>query len=149
MGEFNFDELDNMIEPVDKEKNKQKMLEALNKAFDNGTPFIDYCDQYVYAIIPNQGYTEWKEYSYIREDGELQKNVRDSEMAFLVIKEEVVRGLPEVVPDLNVTTVNELASKHEKDPKGFIEALIAELPNLPIVKNKDELNKAISLVETS
>ncbi|MHA1684376.1 MAG: hypothetical protein ACTSUE_25795 [Promethearchaeota archaeon] len=147
--EFNFNDLDSLVEPVDKDANKAKMLEKLPAAFDNGVPFIDYCDAYVYALIPKDpDGSEWKEYSFMREDGALTRDTRDKEMAFLVIKEEVVRGLPEVVDGMNVTKVNELASKHPKDPVGFIGAMIAEMPELPLIRSKDELGKVIDLVKS-
>ncbi|MBD3187503.1 hypothetical protein GF325_11780 [Candidatus Bathyarchaeota archaeon] len=148
--ELNFDDLDSLVEPVDKPKNKEKMIEVLGTAFDNGTPFIDYCKMYVYALMPmDADGNEWKEYSFIREDGALTKDKRDKEMAFLVIKEEVVRGLPEVVEGLNVTKVNEIADDHVNDPKGFIADLMEKMPELPLIREKGELQKAIDLVKSA
>ena len=144
-----FDALDALTEPIDKDANKAKMLEKLQGAFNNGTPFIDYCKDYVYAMIPESD-DNWKEYSYITEDGQLSKNDRDPEMAYLVIKEEVVRGLPEVVEGLNVTDIQEITDSHLNDPKAVIDGLIAKLPaNVPIVRNKDDVQKAIDIVQNS
>ncbi|MHA1700270.1 MAG: hypothetical protein ACTSWN_15610, partial [Promethearchaeota archaeon] len=81
---------------------------------------------------------------------EIEKNERDKEMAFLVIKEEVARGLPELLPDLNVKPVLEITEKHVNDPQGLILELIANVdPRVPVVRSKDELNKAIDLVKSA
>lgn len=147
--EFSFDNIDAFLDPIDKDKNKATMLEKLPITFDHGTPFIDYCDGYVYAIYPNADGSEWTEYSYTREDGNLVKDKRDAENAFHVIKEEIIRGMSEIV-EFNVNDVNEIAAKHDGDPKGFIEAIVQKLdPKVPIVRNKDGLQKAIDMVQTS
>ncbi|MHA1369168.1 MAG: hypothetical protein ACTSRA_05595 [Promethearchaeota archaeon] len=151
MGDDPFANLDAMMEPVDKDANKAKMVEKLEESFNNGTPFISYCDNYVYVIYPKDpdGNT-WMEYSFMRETGEIEKNERDKEMAFLVIKEEVARGLPELLPDLNVKPVLEITEKHVNDPQGLILELIANVdPRVPVVRSKDELNKAIDLVKSA
>ena len=151
MGEDPFDALDALTEPIDKEANKAKMMEKLKGAFDNGTPFIDYCKDYVYAMIPDDADgNNWKEFSYITEDGQLSKNERDSEMAYLVIKEEVVRGLPEVVEGLNVNEIQDITDSHVNDPKAVIGDLISKLPaNVPSTRTKDDLQKAIDIVQNS
>ncbi|MFX0100109.1 MAG: hypothetical protein ACFFCS_11055 [Candidatus Hodarchaeota archaeon] len=149
MGEDPFDALDALTEPIDKDANKTKMLEKLQGAFSNGTPFIDYCKDYVYAMIPEAD-GNWKEYSYITEDGQLTKNDRDPEMAYLVIKEEVVRGLPEVVEGLNVTEIQEITDSHLNDPKAVIADLIAKLAaNVPVVRSEADVQKAIDIVQNS
>ncbi len=147
--EFGFDNLDNLLEPIDKGKNKEEMASKLKDSFANGTPFIDYCEEYVFLLAPTGG-NEWIEYSFIREDGQLTKEKRDLETAFHVIKEEIIRGLSEVAPDLNVNQVNDIAAKSNNNPRTFVDAVINELdPKIPIVRSVNDLQKAIDIVQSS
>ena len=141
--------LDEFLEPVDKDENKAKMVEELQSSFDHGgTPFIDYCKGYVYLAYADGD--EWQEYSYVREDGNLNTTKRDAETQFHVIKEEIIRGLSEIVEDLNVNQVNELGEKAANDPQKFIDSVIAELDaKVPIIRSKDEIQKAIDMVQNS
>nr|MDO8115151.1 hypothetical protein [Candidatus Sigynarchaeota archaeon] len=151
MPDFDFNALDGLMAPIDKEKNKAAMIEKLQASFANGMPFIDYCDQYVYLSFPSPDGKEWTEFSFMRGDGNLSKDKRDPENAFHVIKEEIIRGLGEVFPDLiTVNAINAIAAKHDKEPKGFIAEIIQALnPKVPIVRKKDELQKVIDMVKTA
>lgn len=145
--EVNFDDLDKLIEPIDKEGNKAAMLEKLQNSFNNGTPFIDYTDQYVFLAF--QDGNKWSELSFIREDGNLSTSKQDPETALHDIKEEIVRGLSEGV-DINANDVTAMANNAGNDPAAFIADVIANLPpQVPIIRSQDELQKAIDLVQSA
>jgi hypothetical protein len=147
--ELSFNDLDNLVEPIDKETNKATMVEKLQGSFANGVPFIDYCDGYVYLVYPDGD--EWTEYSFTREDGNLAKVKRDAETTFHIVKEEVIRGLGEVVPDaFNTNDINAMAEAAGNDPRQLIDAMIAQLdPAVPIVRSEAELGKAIDMVQSA
>lgn len=145
--EISFDDLDKLIEPIDKDANKATMIEKLQNSFNNGTPFIDYTDQYVFLAF--QDGKNWSEFSFIREDGNLSKSKQDPETALHDIKEEIIRGLSEAV-EINANDVTAMANNAGKDPVAFIADAIANLPpEVPIIRSQDELQKAISLVESA
>ena len=145
--EINFDDLDKMMEPIDKDANKAAMIEKLQNSFENGTPFIDYTEQYVFLAF--QDGNSWAEFSFLREDGNLSKSKQDPETALHDIKEEIVRGLSESV-EINANDVTAMANNAGKDPAAFIADVIANLPpEVPIVRSPDELSKAIDLVQSA
>ncbi|NMC05006.1 MAG: hypothetical protein GYA24_07340 [Candidatus Lokiarchaeota archaeon] len=148
--EFNFDDIDKMLAPIDKEANKVAMIEKLNAAFTTGTiPFIDFTQAYVFLVYPTADGKEWNELSFMREDGNLSKSKQDPETAVHDIKEEIVRGLSEFV-EINVNQVTAIATKHAKDPKAFIAEIVATLPaSTPILRSQVELPKVIDLVKSA
>jgi hypothetical protein len=145
--EISFDDLDKMMEPIDKEANKATMIEKLQNSFASGTPFIDYTEQYVFLAY--QDGSNWAEYSFLREDGNLAKSKQEPETALHDIKEEIVRGLSEGV-EINANDVTAMANNAGKDPAAFIADVIANLPpEIPIIRSQDELQKAIDLVQSA
>jgi hypothetical protein len=148
--EFNFDDIDKMLAPIDKEANKAAMIEKLNGSFATGaTPFIDFTQAYVFLVFPSPDGKEWNELSFIREDGNLTKSKQDPETAVHDIKEEIVRGLSEFV-EINVPQITGIATTHAKDPKAFIAEVIKVLPpSTPILRSKADLPKIIDLVKTA
>ncbi len=148
--ELNFDDIDKMLAPIDKDANKAAMVEKLNAAFAGGvTPFIDYTQAYVFLVFPTPDGKEWNELSFIREDGNLTKSKQDPETAVHDIKEEIVRGLSEFV-EINVTQVNGIATTHAKDPKAFIAEMIKVLPpSAPVLRSQADLPKVIEMVTTA
>ncbi len=147
--EFNFDDIDKMLAPIDKPANKAAMIEKLNQSFVGGViPFIDFTQAYVFLVFSADG-KEWNELSFMREDGNLTKSKQDPETAVHDIKEEIVRGLSEFV-EINVPQVTGIATKFAKDPKGFIAEIIKVLPtSTPILRSQAELAKVIDLVKTA
>jgi hypothetical protein len=150
MPDFDFDAIDKMLAPIDKQQNKTAMIEKLQGSFASGvTPFIDYCQAYVFLVFPTPDGKEWNELSFMREDGNFTKSKQDPDTALHDIKEEIIRGLSEFV-DINANQVTTIANKHPKDPKGFIAEIIATLPaNVPILRNQSELAKIIDMVKTA
>ncbi|MBN2153014.1 MAG: hypothetical protein JW839_16295 [Candidatus Lokiarchaeota archaeon] len=148
--EFNFDDIDKMLAPIDKDANKAEMLEKLNAAFASGmTPFIDFTQAYVFLVFPTPDGKEWNEISFMREDGNLTKSKQDPETAVHDIKEEIVRGLSEFV-EINVTEVTGVATTHAKDPKAFIAEMIKVLPaSAPVLRSQAEIQKVIDMVKSA
>ncbi|MEX2680592.1 MAG: hypothetical protein Q6373_003280 [Candidatus Sigynarchaeota archaeon] len=148
--EFNFDDIDKMLAPIDKEANKAEMIAKLNAAFASGaTPFIDYTQSYVYLVFPTPDGKEWNELSFIREDGNLTKSKQDPETAVHDIKEEIVRGLSEVT-DINVNQITSIATTYAKDPKSFIAEMIKILPpSAPVLRSQADLPKVIDMVKSA
>jgi hypothetical protein len=148
--EFNFDDIDKMLAPIDKAANKATMIEKLNSSFTGGViPFIDFTQAYVFLVYPTPDGKEWNEFSFMREDGNLSKSKQDPETAVHDIKEEIIRGLSEFV-EINVTQVTGIATKFAKDPKAFIAEIIKALPpSTPILRSQAELPKVIDLVKTA
>ncbi len=149
--ELNFNDIDKMLAPIDKDANKAAMIEKLNAAFSSGmTPFIDYTQSYVYLVFPaTPDGKEWNELSFIREDGNLTKSKQDPETAVHDIKEEIVRGLSEFV-EINVNQVTGFANTHAKDPKAFISEMIKVLPaSAPVLRNQADLPKVIDMVKSA
>ncbi|HME51268.1 MAG TPA: hypothetical protein VKM55_03565 [Candidatus Lokiarchaeia archaeon] len=145
--EISFDDLDKLIEPIDKDGNKATMIDKLQNSFNNGTPFIDYTEQYVFLAY--QDGNKWSEFSFIREDGNLSNSKQDPETALHDIKEEIIRGLSESV-EINANDVTAMANNAGTDPAAFIADVITNLPpEVPIIRNQDELSKAIDLVQSA
>nr|MDO8088048.1 hypothetical protein [Candidatus Sigynarchaeum springense] len=148
--EFNFDDIDKMLAPIDKEANKAEMIGKLNAAFASGMiPFIDFTQSYVFLVFPTPDGKEWNEFSFIREDGNLTKSKQDPETAVHDIKEEIVRGLSEFV-EINVNQVTGIANTYAKDPKAFISEMIKVLPaSAPVLRSQADLPKVIDMVKSA
>ena len=70
---------------------KNKITSILESSFENGTPFIDYTEDYIYCLIP-QGDGNWKEISYDFPSKELDDRIITSTIALRMIVEEVEKG---------------------------------------------------------
>lgn len=125
--------------------------EILDSAFDNGTPFIIYTDDYIYGLIPLDAEgSRWKEISYMFEgEGDnLETREMAAELSFQFLCEEVEKGLSHYLEDLNVNKVKEFVNSiKEKSGEEKIKAIINELINksanysasMPIIKTKADL----------
>ncbi len=128
---------------------KDEFIAILDKSFANGTPFIDFTDDYIYVLMPNDGAgEEWTEAVYLKEDSSVEKRVFKAEKAWAMFLEEFEKGLAGSVEDLMVGHIKEVREKLAAKPaperiKGLIADVVAN-PNsysakLPIVKNQGEL----------
>ncbi len=128
---------------------KDEFIAILDKSFTNGTPFIDFTDDYIYVLTPNDGAgEEWTEAVYLKEDSSVEKRVFKAEKAWAMFLEEFEKGLAGSVEDLMVGHIKEVREKLAAKPaperiKGLIADVVAN-PNsysakLPIVKNQGEL----------
>ena len=129
----------------------KEILDILDSAFDIGTPFIVYTNDYIYGLIPlDVKGQRWKEISYMFE-GE-KDNLETREMAaklsFQFLCEEVEKGLSCYVEDLNVIQIKEyIESIKDKSGEEKIKAIIEELitksknysNSMPIIKSKEDL----------
>nr|MDO8100367.1 hypothetical protein [Candidatus Njordarchaeota archaeon] len=105
--------------PVDKSKNANEMLTLLNKAYSSPPSIITYTEDYVYALFPvSPGGDRWVEVSFITPDGTIDKKELSSKDAIMYLIKEIVEGL---------------ASYFEE---------------LPIVKDKDSFEKAVSKIKS-
>ena len=127
----------------------------VDSSFDNTnyTPFWTYNSDYIFGMIPadSEG-SRWIEVSYTFEDPDepLVKNERNADLSYQFLLEELTKGVPFYVEDLNVNKIKEFAKSIEsKSGPEKIVAIITELinnsnnysTNLPIIKNQDELGK--------
>ena len=105
--------------PVDKAKNANEMLTLLGKAYSSPPSIITFTEDYVYALFPiTAGGDRWMEVSFITPDGTIDKKELSSKDAIMYLMKEIVEGL---------------ASYFEE---------------LPIVKDKDSFEKAVSKVKS-
>jgi hypothetical protein len=129
---------------------KDEMIEILDSSFANGTPFIDFTDDYVYVLkADDPDGSTWTEAVYMKEDAEVEKRTFPAEKAWAMFLEEFEKGLPGVVEDLSVAHIREViegigdVAAAEK-----IKALIADVvansgsysANLPIAKSEGDLD---------
>jgi len=125
----------------------------VDSSFDNTnyTPFWTYNSDYIFGMIPaNSEGSRWIEVSYTFEDPDepLVKNERNADLSYQFLLEELTKGVPFYLEDLNVNKIKEFAKSIEsKSGPEKIFAIITELinnsnnysTNLPIIKNQDEL----------
>ena len=105
--------------PVDKAKNANEMLSLLSKAYSSSPSIITFTEDYVYTLFPTSAAGDkWMEVSFITPDGTIDKKELSSRDAIMYLIKEIVEGL---------------ASYFEE---------------LPIVKDKDSFEKAISKVKS-
>ncbi len=128
---------------------KDEFIAILDKSFTNGTPFIDFTDDYIYILMPNDAAgEEWTEAVYLKEDSTVEKRVFKAEKAWAMFLEEFEKGLAGSVEDLMVGHIKEVREKLAAKPaperiKGLIADVVAN-PNsysakLPIAKNQGDL----------
>lgn len=125
----------------------------VDSSFDNTnyTPFWTYNSDYIFGMIPaNSEGSRWIEVSYTFEDPDepLVKNERNADLSYQFLLEELTKGVPFYLEDLNVNKIKEFAKSIEsKSGPEKIVAIITELinnsnnysTNLPIIKNQDDL----------
>ncbi|HMF33356.1 MAG TPA: hypothetical protein VKK79_18160 [Candidatus Lokiarchaeia archaeon] len=128
---------------------KDEMIEILDSAFANGTPFIDFTDDYVYVLKPEDADgSTWTEAVYMKEDSEVEKRTFPAEKAWAMFLEEFEKGLPGCVDDLSVAHIREVREGFGNMPAAEkIKALIADVTanagsyaaNLPVIKSQGEI----------
>ncbi len=129
----------------------KEIIEILDVAFDYGTPFLIYTEDYIYGLIPIDAEgSRWKEISYmfIGEGGDLETREMAAELSYQFLCEEVEKGLSHYLKDLKVNNVKEFVNSiKEKSGEEKIKAIIDELINksanysasMPIIKSKADL----------
>ncbi|GAB4321249.1 MAG: hypothetical protein Kow0069_25520 [Promethearchaeota archaeon] len=99
---------------------------------------------YLYALVPLGG-EKWKELVLMLEDDSLEEHEMEASKAFLMLMEEIEKGLPGYVEDFKVLLVREFKEGLEGKPDDEkIRAVIDELlnnpskysANLPVVKKE-------------
>ncbi len=128
---------------------KDEFIAILDKSFANGTPFIDFTNDYIYILTSNDAAgEEWTEAVYLKEDSSVEKRVFKAEKAWAMFLEEFEKGLAGFVEDLMVGHIKEVREKLAAKPaperiKGLIADVVANptsySANLPIVKNQGEI----------
>ena len=127
---------------------KDKFISILDSAFQNGSPFIDYTVDYIYCLIPTSDPAKWKEVSYDISGSELEEKELDSPMAFVLLCEEIEKGLSMYIEDFMLGKFKEFKeSIKDKPDDEKITSIITELTtnnttysqNLPVAK-KDNLD---------
>ncbi|MHA1338566.1 MAG: hypothetical protein ACTSRZ_02380 [Promethearchaeota archaeon] len=125
---------------------KEKLIAALESAWDNGKPFIDYTKDYVYALIP-VGDGNWKEFSYDRQSGELEERTINGATAFRMLIEEIEKGLALELEEFMLNDFRDFRNSLGGADEEKIVKVIEELYNnsekyskdFPIIKNKGDL----------
>ena len=127
---------------------KDKFISILDASFENGTPFIDYTSDYIYCLIPTADSAKWKEVSYDISGAELEEKELDSKLAYVMLCEEIEKGLSMYIEDLNVLKFKEFKESIKDKPDAEkISGVITELTTngsnysqgLPVAK-KDTLD---------
>ena len=130
---------------------KEKYIEILHHSFDEGTPFINFTENYSYALIPHG--VKWMEVSYDFEDKDIMDNHEiDSVHAYFNFCEEIEKAMGE---EMNVFYLNrwkDFKTTLKGSEQEKLIALIKELlekpdyfaEDLPVVVNKDDMDKVIS-----
>lgn len=129
---------------------KEEFANLVDSSFNKGTPLWIYTKDYIYGMIPADN-DRWVEVSYTFEDPQepLFTTERNADLSFQFLFEELSKGLSFYVKDFNVQKIKDFAKGLEGKPgSGKINAIIEELinnsanysSNLPIIKNKSELN---------
>ena len=122
----------------------------VDSSYDNGTPFWLYTSDYIFGMIPTDN-DRWIEVSYTFEepDEPFYKTERNADLSFQFLLEEVEKGVSFYVEDLKVPLLKEFTITLEgKSGTDKMNAIVSELisnsakysANLPIIKNKDQLN---------
>ena len=134
---------------------KNKITSILDSSFENGTPFIDYTEDYIYCLIP-QGDGNWKEISYDFPSKELDDRIINSTIALRKIVEEVEKGLSMEIEDFMLGSFKDFRiSLGDIPDQEKLEALIKELttngkkyssslPVLPSIDKLDEIKSKIT-----
>jgi len=134
---------------------KDKLFQHLDTAFENGTPFIDYTDYYIYCLIP-QSDGNWLEVSYDIASAEMDERTVNSTIAFRMLIEEIEKGISMEIEDFMLNNFkdfrNSIADKPEGEKAGLI---IKELTlntqkyssNLPIITSKDKVDEIKSRIK--
>lgn len=127
---------------------KDELLAIIESAWDNGSPFIDYTDYYVYCLIP-KGDGNWTEVSYDINDATIDKRDMNGTIAYRMLVEELEKGLSGELEDFMLGTFKQFREGlgDMPDPEKIV-AIIKELhanpgkysKNLPVVKSKDDLD---------
>ena len=128
---------------------KDKLIQRLDTAFDNGIPFIDYTDYYIYCLIP-QSDGKWLEVSYDIASSELDERTINSTVAFRMLIEEIEKGISMEIEDFMLNNFkdfrNSIEDKPEEEKAGLVIKELTLNPqkyssNLPIITSKDKLDE--------
>lgn len=129
---------------------KDEFCEILDSSFANGTPFIDYTDDYVYVLkADDPDGNQWTEAVYMKEDSSVEQRTYPAEKAWAMFLEEFIKGLPGSVQDLSVAHIKEVQESFgDMSAAEKIKALIADVianpgsyaGNLPVVKDQGEVD---------
>lgn len=127
---------------------KTEFITALETAFDEGLPFIDYTEFYSYALIPKGD--QYHEISYDFEDHEIMENrTLDPAKAFANFCEEVEKALAEELELFYLNKWREFKDSLSGNEAEKLKKLIEELINntdtygkdIPIIKNPEDIAK--------
>ncbi len=129
---------------------KNEFLSIIESSLDKGIWI--FTQDYIYGMVPSDpDGNRWIEVSYTFDDDDpLVKNERNADLSYQFLFEELEKGLPYYIEDFHVNNLKEFAKTIEsKLAPERINSLISELINnsnkytinLPLIKNKDELEK--------
>ncbi|TFG20930.1 MAG: hypothetical protein EU530_01900 [Promethearchaeota archaeon] len=128
---------------------KEKMIAILEGAFDKGVPFIDYTPNYIYCLIPTDDEDKWLEVSYDIPSKEFDERSLTSEKAYVMLCEEVEKGISMEITDFMVAKFKEFKESikdksHSEKIVGIIDELVTHTTNysqnLPIITKKESLD---------
>ncbi|MCP4760627.1 MAG: hypothetical protein GY870_02525 [archaeon] len=126
---------------------KEKLIETMEKAWDNGIPFIDYTDFYVYCLIPKTD-GKWSEVSYDIGDKTIDEREINGTIAYRMLIEEMEKGISGELEDFMLGTFKDFRIGLGDKPEGEkLVDIIKELTensatyskNLPILSSKDNI----------
>ncbi|MCF2140986.1 MAG: hypothetical protein K9W44_13090 [Candidatus Lokiarchaeota archaeon] len=121
---------------------KTEFITALEQAFAEGIPFIDYTEFYTYALIPKGG--QYLEISYDFEDHEIMENrTLDPIKAYNNFCEEVEKALAEELELFYLNKWRDFKASLSGDEAEKLPKLIEEL-----VKNSDTYGKDIPIIKS-
>ncbi|TFH28847.1 MAG: hypothetical protein E4G98_04740 [Promethearchaeota archaeon] len=126
---------------------KDEFISILDGSFSEGTPFIDFTENYSYALIPQGG--KWLEVSYDFEDHEIiEKRTMEPVDAYNKFCEEIEKALAEVLELFYLNRWKEYKASLSEDEAGKLPKLIAELTgntaeygkDIPIITKAEDLS---------
>lgn len=129
---------------------KDKFIAEVEASFANGKPLVTHTPDYAYAMVPLAADgSKWKELVLMKDDEHLDEAEKEPHTAFLMICEEIEKGLPGYVQDFRVVDFRNFKEGLEgKSDAEKIQAIIEELgsngakysENLPVVTTKEGLS---------
>ncbi|MHA1776813.1 MAG: hypothetical protein DRO88_07415 [Promethearchaeia archaeon] len=127
---------------------KTEFMTAIETAFDEGLPFIDFTEFYTYALIPKGD--KYLEISYDFEDHEIMENrTLDPAKAYFNFCEEVEKALAEELEIFYLNKWRDFKNSLSGNEAAKLPKLIEELVNntdtygndIPVIKSPEDLAK--------